>query len=384
MTNTQEKKPRAVILSSALSQPRYHRRAAMLLEAGYNLQVYGYQRGYYEENTYPDGVQIISLGQVESRHYIRRIPKLLKSALFIKKYEKQFHESPALVYAFGLDMALIGNFVMSGSIPLIYEIGDIQNPLPHTGIASKMIAITEKLILRKCRKLVVTSPAFIPNYFERLDSNIAKKSLVIENKLARESAQRFPRPQTPKQAMLPIKIGYIGAFKYRNCILSLMEATAKKKGKFELHFYGDGSMKKEICEYANAHSNISYHGSFSSSADLGEIYRSIDLSYVVYDSTDPNVRMAIPNKLYEGPYFGVPLVVAKNTFLAERVRELRIGFVIDPQEKGSLDKLMDQITPETLRKLSATALDLDRSHWVENYSDMISFFKKIGEGRSFQ
>ncbi len=50
MTNTQEKKPRAVILSSALSQPRYHRRAAMLLEAGYNLQVYGYQRGYYEEN----------------------------------------------------------------------------------------------------------------------------------------------------------------------------------------------------------------------------------------------------------------------------------------------------------------------------------------------
>ncbi len=372
------------MLSPALSQPRHHRRAAMLLEAGYRLQVYGYQRGYYEENMYPDGIQTISLGRIESKYYIRRIPKLLKSALFIKKYEKQFHEAPSLIYAFGLDMALIESFAMSGSVPLIYEIGDIQNPLPHTGIVSKMIAITEKLILRKCRKLVVTSPAFIPGYFERLDLSIAKKTLVIENKLARENARRFPRPQAPKQATFPIKIGCIGFFTYRNCILALMEAVVKKRGKFELHFYGDGPLKKEIREYAKTHDNVFYHGSFSNSADLGKIYQSVDLSYVVYDNTDPNVRMALPNKLYEGPYFGVPLVVAKDTFLAERVRELGIGFVIDPQEENSLDKLMDEITPEILRKLSATALGLDKSHFVEDGSGVIPVFEEIGKSRSLQ
>ena len=79
---------RIVMLSPTMSQPRYHRRAAMFLQAGYDVTVYAFSRGLYEDNTYPDNTEVVTLGNVESGKYLSRIPQLLKAIFIINKNKR--------------------------------------------------------------------------------------------------------------------------------------------------------------------------------------------------------------------------------------------------------------------------------------------------------
>jgi len=369
------------MLSPIISQPRYHRRAKMLLEAGYSITVYTFLSGYYEENTYPEGVEVRSLGRFQMGKYFSRIPKLLKGIFLVRKMEKEYSKKPAIVYVFGFNMAVVGALAFPKHIPLIYEVGDIQIPLPHNSLVSKVCAWVENKIMARCQKLTVTSPGFITDHYDILYPGITKKVITIENKLARVIATKFSRPTSPKEPSSPIKIGYIGAFKYENCIFPLIDAVSKSNGLFELHFYGDGPLKEKIATEVAKYANIFYHGSFAST-DLQNIYETIHVSYVVYDNCDANVRMALPNKLYDGPYFGVPLIVAEDTLLAKRVRLLNIGLVIDPRCEGFADRLLNELTPQVLTRLSDSALKLELDHMVENYDQIVPMLRELGNAGS--
>ncbi|HEX40523.1 MAG TPA: glycosyltransferase [Phycisphaerales bacterium] len=372
------RKPRAVMLSPTESQPRYHRRAAMLIEAGYDISVYHFQRGYYTQNTYPAPSDVTSLGNVAMGRWIRRIPRLVRAAAIIRKREKE-QPAPALVYAFGLDMAMIARRALPRTTPLVFEVADVLNPLPHMSVVSKLGAVAERRMLRLCRALVVTSPAFITDYFALMHPGIEDKTLVIENMLARDVAARFPRPDRTIAPNRPLRIGYIGLFKYEHCIQCLMEAVARKGPQFQLHFFGDGPSKHMVTNFVDQHSNLFYHGSFSSQRDIGNIYQSVDVSYVVYDNHDPNVRMALPNKLYESLYFGVPIIVAEDTYLATRVREAACGLVVDPRKQGFADEMLDRLDGDTLAACSRRALALDTRHMVERYDEVIPKLIALGK-----
>jgi hypothetical protein len=82
--------------------------------------------------------------------------------------------------------------------------------------------------------------------------------------------------------------------------------------------------------------------------------------------------------LYDGPYFGVPLVVAENTLLAERVRSLGIGLIVDPRREGFADQLLDELTPRMLTDLSTSALKLESNHMVESYDQIVPVLRKLG------
>jgi hypothetical protein len=87
--------------------------------------------------------------------------------------------------------------------------------------------------------------------------------------------------------------------------------------------------------------------------------------------------MALPNKLYDGPYFGVPIVVAEATLLAERAREWGIGIVVDPRLRGFADRLLDRLTPEYVGVLSETALGLGVGCFVEDYERVVPALIRI-------
>lgn len=370
-------KARAVILSPATSQPRHHRRAAMLVAAGYDTTVYAFRRGLYEENTYPEGIDVVELGMIKSGKYLERIPNLLRAISILKKNEKKF-QSPALIYTFGMDMALIGRMGLSSSIPFVYEVGDVRNPIPHTSIPAKVLFKLEKYILSKCTALTVTSECFLNDYFRIVFPGIEDKTIVIENMISREAAAKFSRPEKPKVIQRPIKIGFVGMFRYKESIVALMDAIAKRKKDYELHFYGDGPIRNVIDGYTAKYSNIFNHGSFVSSVDMKYIYESIDISYAVYDNSQSNVRMALPNKLYEAPYFGVPIAVAESTFLSDQVRKLKCGFVVEPQSENFIENWLEQLTPKVISDISDNLLRLDEKYMVENYVEIIPKLKKLG------
>jgi succinoglycan biosynthesis protein ExoL len=365
---------RAVIVSTASSQPRYHRRASALLSAGFDVTVYTFSRGYYELNKYPAGARVVDLGRLENGSYLGRVPRLLGAVRRIRKAERAAGRPASVVYTFGLDAALIGSLV-PGAGRVVYEVGDLRNPTPQRSALTRLLHRAETHAIRKVDLLVTTSPAFVREYFRQMDPNIGSRTLVVENKLFQQDlGDAGRRPVEPVVPRCPLRIGFVGFLRYPRTVLPLLEAVARRGDSVEFHVHGDGPLRETVEEFARRAANVHYHGPFRNPDALPGIYASIDLNYVVYDNSDRNVQLALPNKLYESLFYGVPVVVAAGTELSHRVREWSAGFVIDPARSGFVDEFLDEMTqtPEAITLASECALAVSSGELVDDGRALVS------------
>lgn len=367
---------RAVFVSTAFSQPRHQRRARMLLDAGMNVRVYAFGRGLYSSNTHASGVELVDFGSLESGRYVRRLPTLLRTAMLIRSMEAKEKFTPAFQYVFGLDSALIASLAFDRTVPLVYEVGDIRNQDPRASIISRAIYALERRIVNTATVIVVTTSAFIEQYFSHMAPGVTKKSLVIKNRLPSAFVDMADR--TPGRPLArPIRIGFVGLFRYAKSLLPLVDAVSDRVGAYELHLFGDGPLRDALQTRARNAQNVFYHGPFKNPDDLKDIYDFIDINYVVYDNSELNVRLAIPNKLYESIYFGKPMVVAAKTQLAEWVRKLDIGFVVDPGQKGFAGEFLDGLCFTRLRKCASNALTLPTSYAIQDDEQTLAELSRL-------
>ena len=131
-------------------------------------------------------------------------------------------------------------------------------------------------------------------------------------------------------------IGYVGTIRYKDQLKMLISA-AKTAG-VNVYFAGASSENdseiEKLCE-KNA-SFCTYRGAYNYSRDIVDIYEHCDAVYSVYDATLPNVRVALPNKLYEAILCELPLIVAKGTYLSELVEKMGIGISVSHDDKKEL------------------------------------------------
>ena len=58
-----------VFFVMSLSQPRCIKRVTALMNAGYHCIVYGYRRGLYDVNDFPEGIEVNVLGEIKNGDY---------------------------------------------------------------------------------------------------------------------------------------------------------------------------------------------------------------------------------------------------------------------------------------------------------------------------
>ena len=83
---------------------------------------------------------------------------------------------------------------------------------------------------------------------------------------------------------------------------------------------------------------------------MPQIYADTDLVLAVYDNRYENVRLAEPNKLYEAIYFRTPIIVSENTFLAEKVTRLGVGFALNPLDENAVTGFIRELTADTINR----------------------------------
>ena len=74
---------------------------------------------------------------------------------------------------------------------------------------------------------------------------------------------------------------------------------------------------------------IEYHGKFYYDDDIARLYSNCDIIFSVYNSDMKNVRIALPNKLYESIIARLPIIVSTNTYLQELVEQWKVGFAVN-------------------------------------------------------
>ena len=278
---------------------------------------------------------IFDIDLPSAKHIVKRY---VVSQDFQKKALEKLEEiSPNTIYAEGLDSLIIaGKYKKNHPIRVIFEVADLRE---NYIVRPKRLAdrIITDVLLRKEKKafknvdyLVVTSPKFYDMHYRNLISE--DRMLFIPNAPDAEVFKNYKR----KEGGI-FTVGFIGGIRYLQQMKMLVD-VASEVG-FNVLFAGAGGTSTEydeIRKYCEGMQNVTFTGRYNYDTEIASLYGRVDCVFSVYDADNPNVRIALPNKLYESIICELPIIVAKGTYLAELVEEWGVGVAVNHKDKEEL------------------------------------------------
>ncbi|KYQ85092.1 hypothetical protein AWW72_06260 [Acinetobacter sp. NRRL B-65365] len=315
-----------IFISSALQQPRHQKRIDLLL-AQYDLKVFYFFRDKYLDNYkhYTDNAE--KIGEVKDGKYFSRIYLLFKLFFLLIK------SSTKNVYCTSPDQVLIALLARK---KVFFEVGDLY----QIDGRNKIYQILDYFILPRISGLILTSKYFYSGYFNKFEKFLKNKVVIVENKLApscKDLIAEYRVKNKFSSSKGVFKFGLIGSLAFEKSLLKIKEFMVNNP-QFELHIYGGG-----LVSIFNEVPNCFYHGVFKSPEDLSSIYNNVDINIILYDYDNNNVKLALPNKLYESIAFTKPIICARDVALGEYVVDNHLGVAVDDFNlKDSIEKIIDE------------------------------------------
>ncbi|MDD2646450.1 MAG: glycosyltransferase [Patescibacteria group bacterium] len=359
------------LLLSYCPNPRISKRIKSLNKISSRISVVYWNR-FKEIKTLPPEINlgIKELNISCSREILKRIVENIK--LFFIALIALYKEKPEILYIDGIDMLIIGTTYkfLHRSKKIIYEVSDIPGGrFKKYFIISWLINFLHKIYFRAVDLFVFTSPFFQEEYSRYLSR---RQILIMENLPEKRIFKNF-RPEKHQK----LTIGFIGSVRYSQQLINLFEACKDLADRVQIIVAGEGPDYSYIKEVAKGYSNVAMTGLFDYETEIVSIYNKIDLVYGVYDASIFNVRKAIPNKLYEAIVCGLPIIVAKNTALAEKVNEYKAGFTVSEKNSEDTKKIIRQIllNPNILEIYRKNSKQIKENFYFEKLEE--KFLEKI-------
>ena len=360
-----------VCLLSSLSQPRCIKRVSSFVKAGFEVEVCGYSRGFYDVNVLPGDVKVVNWGTIESGgNYVRRFFRNVKK---IKKMLSVNKNVEVLYYAFGFDFSLVLSMLKPKKY--VYESSDLIYTYSKNKFLVDVFRRIDKMIIRKSFRTVFTSEGFR----DYLYGGTFPKNVIIQPNRVSPFFRGLNREERKYGFRKGLTFAYVGAFRYPNTVFRFARVIGESYPQHSFHFYGDSQYTYFAKELSERYKNVRYFGKFKSPEDLEHIYKSIDMVVACYDTSTTNERIAEPNKLYEAICFCCPIIVSKNTFLEKKVDTLRIGYAIDASNDESIKMLLDGLRDEELEEMSFNEKKLEEDVYIDSPQEIIDAIKLYRE-----
>lgn len=359
-----------IFIALQLSQPRCIKRIKAVYDAGFNIKVYGFDSGLYNESlkTLPFPVERI----IRRDKNQRKLGKII----FIGSCIKQIicdNSKKDLYYLFGYEIASVA--WLQGCKHYLYEEADVTAARVKNRLVRSLMLCLDKHIIKQSYRTVLTSGGFVSYIFHR--SVPKDKIILLPNKLDPYfDNEKKTKVKASSINVDNIKFGFIGLIRYPNTIVRFAKVVGKFFPKHEFHFWGEQEKAEYLDEEVKGFRNVFIHGRFRNPEDLLNIYAQIDISVVCYDTSSGNVCIAEPNKLYESIYFETPIVVSSGTFLAERVNKLGVGYDIDAGKDRSVVDFIKKITPEEIERIVGIIHSIPYKEVVDDSTELIESLKK--------
>lgn len=330
-----------VFIVPSIDDSHYKNRIIEFIENGYDVQVYGFCR-CSKERQLPYAYKV--LGSIENASYANRV-KLYFSAF--NRLGNDYKDT--LFYLCGLDIAMFFHFI-NPSHQYIYEECDLVHT--YMGPIKHLFERIDKRIIKKSLLTVTTSEGFINYHFKGVKPD---NVCLVENKLNpnildfKIKVKSFDKHR--------ISIGFVGLPRF-DSVYNFIDVYCRNFPQYTFHVYG-GPISDKFTTLEK-YPNCILHGFFNNPVDLPEIYGNIDLVLSTYDTKYENVRYAEPNKIYESIYFETPIIVSSNTFLAEKVRRLGIGFDVNAMDENEIIKFIQSLNEEIILAKSKASMNIDK------------------------
>jgi succinoglycan biosynthesis protein ExoL len=277
-----------------------------------------------------------------------------------------------LIYARNLDLAclaLIGKLLTRCRAPLMYEVLDIHPLLARHNGRGRLLRWLERRVLHRCQLLVVSSPAYISNYFLPLQ-NYRGATFLLENKWAPEGA--FGRDRKLPFALAkdePVwTIGWFGNLRCRKSLEILTQVADELPSRVKIYMRGCASLlgEESLRSEIQQRRNMVYDGEYDAPDQLPEIYSQVHFNWCADFSDGLNSLWLIPNRIYEGGYFGIPALAVDGHETGRIVTERELGFALRAPFASGLKDLLLKMKPVEYTRLRAQIEAQPAAHFVDD------------------
>lgn len=359
-----------VFTTLQLSQPRCIKRIAAIADTGIPIKVYGFDSGLYNDNLNKLPFPVEKIIKRD-----KRVSKFKKIYFFANVIYRILSENKGgLFYFFGFELCSIAWLL--GCREYIYEEADVSASRIKSRLLKRIMLDYDRMLYRKAKLVVNTSEGFMKYLFptDMVPKNIELQLNKLHPVFTDDTRRKIYVEPLNEQH---IKFGFVGLIRYPDTIIRFAKVIGKEFPMHEFHFYGEPEVPDYIDDELKSYKNVFLHGRFKNPQDLQAIYESIDVSIVCYDVQSDNVRIAEPNKLYESIYFKTPLVVSKNTFLAEKVEKLGVGYAINCADDKEIAVFINSISSVDFSKKQEYMNLIPTNELIDNPSKMITKIKDI-------
>ena len=255
--------------------------------------------------------------------------------------------SPVIIYTSKLDMLFavkLYNLFAKNKPKIVYEVSDMHELVfdsPHSfmrRMLKQLLINVEKRLCRIIGLLIVTSPGFYDDYYAAFVP--PERMMFIPN---------MPRPEVfnayTKKREGTFTIGWIGLVRYKEQMKMMVDA-AEKCG-VNVLIAGSGVDYDEIEQYTHNKPFVEFYGAYKYEKEIASLYEKVDCICAVYDSSIRNVRVALPNRLYEAVVCGVPIIAAAGTALGKQVEELDVGLTVKAFCYEEMYKAINKLKQDT-------------------------------------
>lgn len=351
------------------------KRVDMLQRGGANVTVAGYRRRGARISALL-GAPVIDLGRTHDAKLVSRAASVAKTILLELSRIERLWESPIAVIARNLEMVAIGWFLRAraeNKIRLIYECLDVHRALIGRGTRAIALRAIERQCLQSCDLLVVSSGAFVSQYFEPIQ-HFCGDWLLAENKVL--STERNPACP-PRLAGPPWRIGWFGVLRCQRSLDMLCALVAKHPNAFQVVLRGLPALQefREFHGQIAGSDNVEFAGSYEP-AQIADIYRGIHYAWAVdYFDAGANSDWLLPNRLYEAGAHGVPVIGRIGSELSRVIESWKCGISIDPVNDPAWEAGLDVSADEYY--LLRERVEDGRAKFVSGDADCENFVQKL-------
>ena len=348
-----------IFLVSSLSQPRAIRRVESIAALGYDVKVYGYDRGQYNCNKFSAGINVNVLGKLrKGGGYLGKIKQIGKD---IKAIVEEHNGKATLFYSFGFIETF---FLYKSNVRYVYEISDIVYSTGALGIIRPILKLMDKIMIRQAEFTLLTSEGF--RYFLDVDD---ARIIIQPNKVNRKllGCQRNVLQKLDNSFIF----SFVGSIRYEP-ILRFAKVIGENFPQHEFHFYGVANVeytKNVLEDLVTRYKNVKAFGEFKNPDDFEKIYNKIDVVVTTYGLTF-NESILEPNKLYEGILFCRPLIGTKGSFLAKQIDRYQCGWNIDSSSDEGIIKFVSGLTADQANDVSAKERRIQDSFAFDNMDNL--------------
>jgi glycosyltransferase involved in cell wall biosynthesis len=293
--------------------------------------VIGFRRGDHVPDSV-SGAAVVDLGRTRDAKLAQRAAKVIENLMRPSTMIAAAHGADVVIGR-NLESLILAARVRRGlpNARLVYECLDIHRTLMGRSLPARVIQHVEARLLAAIDLLIVSSPAFVRDYFSTRPT-LTAPTLLVENKmLALEGPLPLSNPAPPAP---PWTIGWFGNLRCARTFEYLSRLARDMEGRVTILIAGRASpaVFDDFPAMVEAAPHCTYTGPFTV-ADLPELYSRCHFAWAIdYFEEGLNSRWLLPNRLYEASSFGAVPIALRSVETGHWLARHGAGLLLDDDD----------------------------------------------------